>query len=627
MDVPHGGGDRIMRKLITIFMLLPFLLSTFAFNAMAEDKKEDETENGEIIMGPAYEPAIVGYEGSTNNKDYKPKTDSEGSNWYYDPNEIAVTTGTSETGTNLQGARILTGGEDVVVGGMAVQGTFGDEDNSEFYMSWQGSTLYFGVNSLETMNSVDGIIEFYWFESSIPRGSDFYVMQVKVKSSPDVWGNWRVAMEPNFVDEYVFFWQDIQPAQMLDVYMEEGGDHGALRWDFSVPFDTYEWQPEKTMQIRESYGAGYELKAGANGQGDAGVQFKEGGVVADLSGGADIQSKGYINESFSVQSQYTVTLYHWQMLAQSGGDEIHYKTVILPNSVDHEADKDSAYHEYFIVLQSTRGVPVHIDDIHIGASFRHVIPFWFDGHEDLTVAIGDIWITPPTGICIPGDIAPEGTCKQMGVCGLVPPRCVDNQWECPIVDAYEAEEVSCDGLDNDCDGVTDENLDRACSSDCGDGVQKCQFGAFQDCSAPQPEPEICDDGLDNDCNGWIDDGQACEAELLEEEEAAEETTESEEGVQDPTAGPVDEEGAEPEVDGDELSLGESEDEALEGSSGDSANGGTTSLEAEGGPVMIDGENGDMVGAGCTGGADHSLPLMALAALLYAMVMRRRAARV
>ena len=74
-------------------------------------------------MGPAYEPAIVGYEGSTNNKDYKPKTDSEGSNWYYDPNEIAVTTGTSETGTNFQGARILTGGEDVVVGGMAVQGT------------------------------------------------------------------------------------------------------------------------------------------------------------------------------------------------------------------------------------------------------------------------------------------------------------------------------------------------------------------------------------------------------------------------------------------------------------------------------------------------------------------------
>ena len=65
------------------------------------------------------------------NKDYKPKSDSEGSEWYFDPNTVDVTTGTSDTGTNFQGARILTGGQDVIVGGMAVQGTFGDEDNSE----------------------------------------------------------------------------------------------------------------------------------------------------------------------------------------------------------------------------------------------------------------------------------------------------------------------------------------------------------------------------------------------------------------------------------------------------------------------------------------------------------------
>jgi MYXO-CTERM domain-containing protein len=268
-------------------------------------------------------------------------------------------------------------------------------------------------------------------------------------------------------------------------------------------------------------------------------------------------------------------------------------------------------------------VPVHVDDIHIGATFRHMIPFWIDGSEDLTVSLGDIWITPPTGICIPGDIAAEGTCKQMGVCGLVPPRCENNQWECPILDAFESEELSCDGLDNDCDGVTDEDLDRACSSDCGDGVQKCQFGAYQDCSAPQPEPEVCDDGMDNDCNGWIDDGDACEAELVEETEETIEGGENEEDLQDPTGGPVGEEGDEPAVDGDDLGTGSTEASDLEGSSGDSASGGTTTLNGESDPVMIDGENGDTVGAGCEGGTDHSWPVLALLGVLYAAALRRR----
>ena len=61
-----------MRKLISLFMLLPFLLCSLSLNAWAEDKKEDETENGEIIMGPAYEPHVVGYKGSPENKAYKP---------------------------------------------------------------------------------------------------------------------------------------------------------------------------------------------------------------------------------------------------------------------------------------------------------------------------------------------------------------------------------------------------------------------------------------------------------------------------------------------------------------------------------------------------------------------------
>ncbi|MCB9638860.1 MAG: VWA domain-containing protein [Myxococcales bacterium] len=64
----------------------------------------------------------------------------------------------------------------------------------------------------------------------------------------------------------------------------------------------------------------------------------------------------------------------------------------------------------------------------------------------------------------------------------------------------------CNGLDDDCDGKTDENITQACSGPCGAGVQVCQNGNFGTCStARQPSPEVCD-GVDNDCNGQIDDG-------------------------------------------------------------------------------------------------------------------------
>ncbi|MBI5789797.1 MAG: carboxypeptidase regulatory-like domain-containing protein [Candidatus Schekmanbacteria bacterium] len=68
----------------------------------------------------------------------------------------------------------------------------------------------------------------------------------------------------------------------------------------------------------------------------------------------------------------------------------------------------------------------------------------------------------------------------------------------------------CDGIDNNCDGQTDENLTRtttcgvgACSST---GTESCTNGVLVDtCTAGNPTPEVCDD-IDNDCDGQVDDG-------------------------------------------------------------------------------------------------------------------------
>ena len=74
------------------------------------------------------------------------------------------------------------------------------------------------------------------------------------------------------------------------------------------------------------------------------------------------------------------------------------------------------------------------------------------------------------------------------------------------LDNYESVEV-CDGLDNDCDGLVDEDLGvLSCGTGaCEHTVDACVGGVPQVCDPlAGAEPELCD-GLDNDCDGDIDE--------------------------------------------------------------------------------------------------------------------------
>ncbi|MCK6590052.1 MAG: putative metal-binding motif-containing protein, partial [Polyangiaceae bacterium] len=106
------------------------------------------------------------------------------------------------------------------------------------------------------------------------------------------------------------------------------------------------------------------------------------------------------------------------------------------------------------------------------------------------------------------------TCKGTG--SLTPPCnegkliCLGSSgWACSNAKPPSAE--LCDGMDNDCNGISDDGFfpgeGQVCGSDegaCQSGFLDCVGGKLDCVSDIPPVPEICD-GLDNDCNGVADD--------------------------------------------------------------------------------------------------------------------------
>ena len=99
------------------------------------------------------------------------------------------------------------------------------------------------------------------------------------------------------------------------------------------------------------------------------------------------------------------------------------------------------------------------------------------------------------------------TCGK-GECAHTQPACLDGQSQLCDPLAGIAQEV-CDGKDNDCDGLTDEDLG---TSTCGLGVcfhsaANCSQGVAAECDPYAGVAEEICDGLDNDCDGKTDEGQ------------------------------------------------------------------------------------------------------------------------
>jgi WD40 repeat protein len=125
------------------------------------------------------------------------------------------------------------------------------------------------------------------------------------------------------------------------------------------------------------------------------------------------------------------------------------------------------------------------------------------------------------------EVQPKPLDDATGVCANALAACVGGKWQLPgQLDGFEVVESVCDGQDNDCDGQTDEGLwtnpfeggppvasAGVCAGvklHCAEGQWQLDYGKWQAQTGAvtwQPKETACD-GLDNDCDGATDNDLA-----------------------------------------------------------------------------------------------------------------------
>ena len=258
------------------------------------------------------------------------------------------------------------------------------ETDPNTYAFFEGNTLYVG-NSDDYGNSVDSIIEFFWFQSSINRESDFYVAVMKVRATPGRDCPYWLSLNSDcelWADDW-FDWGEY-PVVSVEAITDVSREQGAFRWDWAVPFENYGIDAYGQVSISNQYGIGANAEGSVMAHGE--IPLDEDGAV---QAAGNVQVKGYFNPSYKVQTQYDITLWEWDVYVNGRADLMAWDAYL---NLGARANQ-SAYYEYFLPIQVEIGETFLMDELNFLATFDtgNVNPF---AHQ-LGLSVRDVEISLP----------------------------------------------------------------------------------------------------------------------------------------------------------------------------------------------------------------------------------------
>ena len=272
----------------------------------------------------------------------------------------------SASETSYTGATILEGDWDVTFNGFE---PISDSEETFPYAFFEGNTLYVGNSDIYD-NTIDAIVEFFWFQSSIDRGTDFYVAVIKTRATPGhdcyyaPWDWARGAQCKLWADE----WSDWgeYPVLSVEAMTDVEREQGAFRWDWSVPFESYGIDAYGQVTFQNAYGIGSTSEGAIMAHGE--YQLNEDG---EMKAEGNVQVKGYHSSEYSVQTQYEVTLYEWDVFVDGRADLMAWDMYLNLGA----RETQSAYHEYFLAIQVAEGEQFTLDNLNFISNFD---TGWYD---------------------------------------------------------------------------------------------------------------------------------------------------------------------------------------------------------------------------------------------------------